>query len=241
MLKYWLRRLRTLRGATSLSDVPEWQRRIIGKVLPYSMTGESRILATVTAVEYIVEHNIPGAIVECGVWRGGQMMAAALTLNHLQARRPLFLFDTFEGMTAPNEVDRDMEGQAAQSTFVAMSRNAVGKRWCEARLDEVQRNLVSTGYPPDQVHYIVGAVEQTLPLSAPEVIAYLRLDTDWYASTLHELQHLFPLVSRLGVVTIDDYGHWEGARKATDEYLVAHGISALLHRIDYSGRQFIKP
>ena len=241
MLKYWLRGLRTLRGSTSLSDVPEWQRRIIGKVLPYSMTGESRILATVTAVEYIVEHNIPGAIVECGVWRGGQMMAAALTLNHLQARRPLFLFDTFEGMTAPNEVDRDMEGQAAQSTFVEMSRNAVGKRWCEARLDEVQRNLASTGYPPDQVHYIVGAVEQTLPSSAPEVIAYLRLDTDWYASTLHELQHLFPLVSRLGVVTIDDYGHWEGARKATDEYLIAHGISALLHRIDYSGRQFIKP
>jgi hypothetical protein len=241
MLKLWLHALRTLQGSTRMSDVPEWQQRIISRVLPYSMTGQDRILATVAAVEYIVEHDIPGAVVECGVWRGGQMMAAALTLNHLQARRPLFLFDTFEGMTAPNEVDRDMEGQAAQSTFAAMSGNAVGKRWCEARLDEVQRNLASTGYPPDQMHYIVGKVEQTLPSSAPEVVAYLRLDTDWYASTLHELQHLFPLVSRLGVIAIDDYGHWEGARKATDEYLMAHSIPALLHRIDYSGRQFIKP
>lgn len=241
MLKRWLRALRTLQGPAHMPDVPEWQQRIISRVRPYSMTGEDRILATVAAVQYVVEHDIPGAIVECGVWRGGQMMAAALALNHLQARRPLFLFDTFEGMTAPKEVDRDVEGQAAQDTFAVMSGNVIGKRWCEARLDEVQRNVASTGYPMDQVHYIVGAVEHTLPSSTPEVIAYLRLDTDWYASTLHELRHLFPLVSRLGVVAIDDYGHWEGARKATDEYLAAHSIPALLHRIDYSGRQFIKP
>ena len=240
MLKRWLRALRTLRGRYMV-DVPEWQRRIISSVLPYSMTGEDRILATVAAVEYIVEHDIPGAIVECGVWRGGQMMAAALALNHLQARRPLFLFDTFEGMTAPKEVDRDMEGQVAQGTFTAMSGNAVGKRWCEARLDEVQRNVASTGYPMELVHFVVGPVEQTLPEAAPEKIAYLRLDTDWYASTIHELNHLFPKVSRLGVVAVDDYGHWEGARKATDEYLSQHAVPALLHRIDYSGRQFIKP
>ena len=239
MVRHWMRMLRTMRNPDRMPDVPEWQKSIIEKARPFTMTGAERILATIGAVEYIVNQAIPGAIVECGVWKGGQMMAAALTLKHLQASRPIILFDTFQGMTAPEDVDRDLNGKPAGQLYDATV--AEGEGWCEAQLGEVRRNLESTGYPQESIRYVVGPVEQTLPESAPESIAYLRLDTDWYASTIHELNHLFPRVSRLGVIAIDDYGHWEGARKATDEYLSSQGISAFLHRIDYSGRQFVKP
>lgn len=241
MVRRWIRTLRAIRESNRLPDIPAWQVAIVQRVRPFTMTGVERILATIGAIEYIERHAVPGAIVECGVWKGGQMMAAALTLRHLQANRQILLFDTFEGMTEPEEIDRDLEGNAARPVFDKASLQKVGARWCEARVDEVRRNVESTGYPVELVQYVVGPVEETLPDASPESIAYLRLDTDWYASTVHELNHLFPLVSRLGVVTIDDYGHWEGARKATDEYLSAHGIPVLLHRIDYSGRQFVKP
>lgn len=113
--------------------------------------------------------------------------------------------------------------------------------WCEAGVDDVRRNVQASGYPMERVNFVVGKVEDTLPAAAPDCVAFLRLDTDWYASTMREMEHLFPRVSRGGVVVVDDYGHWQGARKASDDYLRDHGVSTLLHRIDYSGRQFLKP
>ena len=70
----------------------------------------------------------------------------------------------------------------------------------------------------------------------PKQIALLRLNTDWFESTYHELVHLYPLLSKGGVLIIDDYGHWQGARKAVDTYFKEQGIYPLLHRIDYTGR-----
>ena len=167
-------------------------------------------------------------------------MAAALALLHMGEQRDIVLFDTFAGMTAPSAADRDLHGDAATPVFEVQSRNNVGDRWCEAGIDEVRRNLASTGYPMDRVKMVQGAVEATIPRESPLQIAYLRLDTDWYESTLHELEYLYPRVSTLGVVVIDDYGHWQGARQATDEYLSSNQIPVLMHRIDYTGRQFVK-
>jgi hypothetical protein len=84
-------------------------------------------------------------------------------------------------------------------------------------------------------------VEDTIPGNMPKKIALLRLDTDWYESTKHELTHLFPLLQSNGVLIIDDYGHWEGARKAVNEYISDKHIRILLNRIDYTGRIAIKP
>jgi hypothetical protein len=106
----------------------------------------------------------------------------------------------------------------------------------QAKLSDVQRNLGSTQYPHDQIRYIVGKVEETIPRYLPGQIALLRLDTDWYSSTHHELSHLYPLLSPQGFLIIDDYGHWAGARKATDEYFAAHKHPPFLHRVDYTGR-----
>jgi hypothetical protein len=104
----------------------------------------------------------------------------------------------------------------------------------------VQRAVRSTGYDPGKIHLIKGKVEDTVPGAAPTKIALLRLDTDWYESTRHELEHLFPRLSPGGVIIIDDYGHWQGARRATDEFLAQHNIPLLLNRIDYTARIGVK-
>jgi hypothetical protein len=113
--------------------------------------------------------------------------------------------------------------------------------WGIAPLESVRTNVESTDYPVECVRYIQGRVEDTIPLEAPDQIALLRLDTDWYESARHELVHLYPRLVPGGVLVIDDYGHWQGARKAVDEYLAEHGIRVLLCRMDYTGRIALKP
>jgi len=105
----------------------------------------------------------------------------------------------------------------------------------------VKEVLCGTGYPSERIHFVRGRVEDTIPASAPELIALLRLDTDWYDSTKHELIHMFPRLSKAGVIIIDDYGHWRGAREACDEYFAQNRIPILLNRIDYTGRIALKP
>jgi O-methyltransferase len=207
-------------------------------VEPHSITSPERVLALRDAVEYVLMNKIPGDIVECGVWKGGSMMVCALTLLAKSERRDLWLFDTFEGMPSPTEVDINYYGFSARQAW----ENSKGDwDWNRASLDEVQKNIESTGYPLQRVKFVKGRVEDTIPTSAPQRIALLRLDTDWYESTYHELVHLYPRISKGDVLLIDDYGHWAGSRKATDQYFREHAIHPLLHRIDYSARLLVKP
>ena len=168
-------------------------------------------------------------------------MAAALTLiDERDVSRDLYLFDTFEGMPPPNEVDRTTDGTLAR-THLDRDPGKAGLVWAVAGIDDVRRNMESTGYPRDRVNYVKGPVESTVPAQSPKgAIALLRLDTDWYESTKHELENLFPLLSKDGILIIDDYGHWEGAKKAVDDYFDASGRPYYLHRIDYTGRLLVK-
>ena len=109
-----------------------------------------------------------------------------------------------------------------------------------ASLEEVQKNMSLTKYPTEKIHFVKGKVEDTIPDKAPEKIAILRLDTDWYESTKHELEYLFPRLIEGGILIIDDYGHFEGSRIAVDEYLEKNNIHDFLHRIDYTGRLLVK-
>lgn len=212
------------------------------KLTPFTMTSAERMCGLIGAVRYVVQNQIPGDIVECGVWRGGSMMSVAHTLLALgDTNRHLYLFDTFAGMTAPTDKDRSQYGEGDPQTHYAKSLSADGvSNWSYASLEEVKRNLLSTGYPADKLHFIKGPVENTLPEHAPGGISLLRLDTDFYASTKHELTHLFPRLARTGVLILDDYGHWEGQKTAVDEYLKEHRIPLLLSRLDYTGRIGIK-
>lgn len=220
------------------ADFSETEIEIVRAVRPWTMTSAERIYALIHAVRYITDRGIEGAIVECGVWKGGSMAAVARTLLQAQdATRQLYLFDTFEGMSQPTSRDVDYEGNDA----AAIMKRDEGYKCANAPLDAVRKVLQDTKYPADQIHFVPGRVEDTIPASAPTSISLLRLDTDWYESTKHELVHLFPRLSRNGVIIIDDYGHWKGSRQACDEYFAENGISILLNRIDYTGRMAVKP
>lgn len=206
----------------------------VRSVKPFTMTSVERVNALCQAVRYVVRARIPGDIVECGVWKGGSMMAAARTLIQAgDAARRLYLFDTFDGMTASE--DRDVSIEDIPASRMAVDESVAGK-WCFSPLDEVRQAVLSTGYEARNVVFVKGLVEETIPAQAPERIALLRLDTDWYKSTKHELQHLFPRISPGGVLIIDDYGYWKGCREAVDEYFAENKVDILLNRIDASGR-----
>jgi hypothetical protein len=186
---------------------------------------------------------VSGAIVECGVWKGGSMMAAALTLLRLDAAdRDLFLLDTFAGMPPPTEEDVSSayDGYNPMRHWRRRQRSPDLNTWHYVPAEEVRAAVLSTGYPADRVQLVEGRVEDTLPERAPAEIALLRLDTDWYASTKHEMEHLYPRLAPGGVLILDDYGHYEGARRAVDEYFEAHGGRPLLTRVDYTGRVGVK-
>jgi len=218
-------------------DFREDEAEILREVRPWTMTSPDRIYALIQAVRYVSANNIAGAIVECGVWKGGSMAAVARTLLQMQdVRRELYLFDTFEGMTEPTAKDVDYVGKTAAQDLVDIPRHKCD----DAPLEQVKEVLYGTGYPKERVHFVRGRVEETIPASAPESIALLRLDTDWYDSTRHELVHLFPRLSQNGVIIIDDYGHWQGCRQACDEYFAHHRIPILLNRIDFGGRIALK-
>lgn len=221
-------------------DLSAAERDIIRAVQPFTMSSPERIANVILTVKHVVQQRVPGDIVECGVWRGGCMMAAALTLRSLdETGRRLYLYDTFEGMPPPEARDRSHDGQQAEQQLAeATPQTGV---WCYADEADVRRNLRDTGYPEDNVVFVAGNVEATIPGVLPDRIALLRLDTDWYQSTCHELQHLYPQLQHGGVLIIDDYGHWEGARQAVDEYIARLPYPLFLHRIDYTGRCALKP
>ena len=223
------------------SDFEALHTDIYRKVCHNTMTSPERIYSLIEAVQYLEKNNIPGDIVECGVWKGGSMMAVAETLRHLQSgSRKLYLYDTYEGMSEPTEHDTTYYGAAASELLQSDQDKEKNLVWAYSTLDTVKAGMKSTGYPEQQVVYVKGKVEDTIPGTIPKQIALLRLDTDWYASTKHEMLHLFPLLSANGVLILDDYGHWQGARKAVDEYLAENNVRILLNRIDETGRIAIK-
>jgi len=207
-----------------------------------TMTSVERLYALYKSVEYVVRADIPGDFVECGVWRGGSVMMMALALQTFGgAGRRLYCFDTFEGMPPPGGRDiRHETGETAAELLANDASGGDGGFHARAPLEEVERNIAATGYPAELVTYCQGRVEETLPASAPERVALVRLDTDWYQSTKHELVCLYPRLSAGGVLIIDDYGFFRGAREATDEYFTESGNPILLHRIDNTGRIGIK-
>jgi len=222
-------------------DFEEPHIKTFKKVQPFTMTSPERIYCLIEAVKYICQHKIEGDIVECGVWKGGSMLAVAETLVSQQiSDRKLLLYDTYEGMPEPTGYDQDFTGKDAEVILNKNQNKEENLVWAYSPLDTVQKTLLLSTYNKENIRYIVGKVEDTIPKHIPEKIALLRLDTDWYESTKHELIHLFPRLQKGGVLIIDDYGFWKGARKAVDEYFAENNIPILLNRIDDTGRIAIK-
>lgn len=206
-------------------------------VQPFTLTGHERVVALRDAVRYLVAADVPGAIVECGVWKGGSMLVVARTLLELGVSdRDLFLYDTYTHMPPPGPEDRYVWGGWSGDDYESFLNNPF---YANDPVDRVTALLESSGYPRERMHFVVGMVEDTIPGTVPDEIALCRLDTDFYSSTAHEMRHLFPRIVEDGVLLIDDYGHFMGSRKAVDEYLAEHRVAGLLHRIDFTGRTLL--
>ena len=210
--------------------------KVCSKESKYTLASMERCYSLYKAIKYITKGDILGDIVECGVWRGGSAMLAALTLiKNDQTYRKIYLYDTYEGMSKPTDKDIDIHGVPYRLLWEKE------KELLTVSLNEVKKNMLSTGYPEENIIFIKGMVEDTIPLTIPNQVALLRLDTDLYESTYHELIHLYPKVIPQGVLIIDDYGHFQGAQEATDKYFSEKSRKILFHRIDYSCRIGIKP
>lgn len=209
--------------------------RIISFVKPYTLTTKERIFALIESVRYVIDNNIEGDFVECGVWKGGSVMTMAKVLLQEGQKRDIYLFDTFAGMTKPTDKDIGYTGCKADQDFEKYKIDENNSELCNISLNDVKKNVFSTNYNKEKFHFIVGKVEETIPENAPEKISLLRLDTDWYESTRHELVHLFPRLSRGGIIIIDDYWSWDGSRMAVNEYISQNNIKIFLKTIDPFG------
>jgi hypothetical protein len=216
---------------------------VMDQVAGRTITVPLQQYTTWSAVRYVAQNHIEGAVVECGTWRGGQAMIAALTLMQVgDTTRDIYLFDTFDGMPAPSDRDTRFGDEMTAGEMLELSvgdRTSSENAWCVADERDVWAGMASTKYPAERIHLVPGLVEDTIPGKAPTDIALLRLDTDWYESTRHELEHLWDRVVPNGVVIIDDYDWWNGSRSAVDEFFEARGLWPMLFRPGL-GRALIK-
>lgn len=222
----------------NLSDIEQDKKflELYKKVKDYTLVPVERCFTLYQTIKYIIKNNIEGDLVECGVWKGGSSMLMAYILKDAgENNRKIYLYDTFEGMTKPGDMDGQEEKEQWEHGRVTDTLNNM----CYSPIEEVKANMERTGYPDEKIIMVKGKVEDTLPGALPSKISLLRLDTDWYESTKHELQHLYPLLIKNGVLIVDDYGAWQGARKAVDEYF-KDIPNVFLGRIDYTGRIVIK-
>jgi O-methyltransferase len=211
------------------------------QVKAFTMTSPERLYSLYQSVHYIVKNNIPGDFVECGVWKGGSCMMIALVLKRLNVNdRKIYLYDTFEGMSEPTADDKQFSGEHADVLLKQADKADENSVWCFSTLEEVQTNVYSTGYDAGLFIFTKGKVEDSIPGIVPSRISLLRLDTDWYESTYHELIYLYPLLSENGIIIIDDFGHWEGAKKAVLQYFEEKKLHPIIQRVDYTGRMIIK-
>lgn len=206
----------------------------------YTMTTPIRCRRLWDSCKLVLEQNVPGSFVECGVWKGGSSAIMALAIKNAGQERHLHLFDSFEGLPEPTEIDGE---QAAIYSGGRNQGNLTTVNRCQAGLAEVRHLILDEIKVPDKLaHFHVGWFQNTVPVDAGKLgpIALLRLDGDWYDSTKVCLEHLYPLLSRGGIVIMDDYWAWEGCLKATDEYRSKNDILYPIQRIDGDAGFWVK-
>ena len=187
------------------------------------------------AVNYILQNNIEGCIIECGVESGNFEHIWINELMKNNSVRDIYLFDTFGGLVEPTEYDYTCKDAKIyqmnkDEVYTTWKNNVIDEKvnsWCYTPLDKVKQRLNSTGYPENNLHYVVGNVMETLKdkTTIPEKIAILRLDTDWYESSKYELEHMYDNVVKGGIIIFDDYYHWDGQRRATDDFFLSRNIN----------------
>jgi O-methyltransferase len=232
-----------LRGRV-YADFSELEKSVYRRSI--SVASAEAIVSLMRALEYLVDKRIPGAFVECGVFKGGNIEVMIKTLQHLKVDdRDIYLYDTFAGMPQPDSLDDDgLDGQPLRLSWETHRTDVdgtAGSNWMRASIEVVKRRIDRLRYPEQRLHYVKGMVEETIPKTMPEKIALLRLDTDFYSSTKHELNYLYPRLASGGILIIDDYGSIPGARLAVDEYATENRVNWFMNRVDAHVRLIVKP
>jgi len=202
--------------------------RLYRLVRPYTMSSNARLRGLYRGVQDSFTKQTAGDVVECGTARGGSAALMGLTLKQIGAKRTLWVFDTFEGLPPPTLDDPDYE----------TAKLYIGE--CRGELEEVTALFKELGILSNS-RLVKGRFQETLPGCPIEKISMLHIDGDWYESVRTCLDHLYERVSPGGIIQIDDYGHWAGARKAVDEFLLERAVDVKMSKLDYTGRQFVKP
>lgn len=189
----------------------------------YTLTPWSHIKWLRNLITDFNNKNINGSVVECGVWKGGCMMTMIMQQKKFNQNREFYLYDTFDGMTAPSEKD-GIDANIIYNEIIDGKRypehsEPNTNKWCLAPLEDVKKNINLCKYDKKKIHYIIGDVCETLKNNIPKNIVILRLDTDFYDSTKIELEKLYPNVISGGIIIIDDYYSWKGSKTATDEFI----------------------
>ncbi len=201
--------------------------RVFPAVAPFTMVGRKRLEALYRLASVIDRQGVPGDIVECGTCNGGTaaVMGAAALIP--QSCRRLWLFDSFEGLPPASSLD----GAKAQ-TFT-------GK--CLGNIANVREVLARVSVPMDRVQIVKGWFQDTFPTVQIPQIALLHCDADWFDSVKLTLERFYGSVSAGGFVVFDDYGFWEGCRKAVDQFMATLPDSPRLEVIDTRAVYFRKP
>jgi O-methyltransferase len=214
---------------------------IVDMYKKYSMTSDLRRTALLKSFHYINNNKIQGDFVECGVWKGGNIMALKHLNNIYKTKKKIYAYDTFLGMSEPTEIDvKIKDGTIAKEKYANKKNEDNFSEWDKCTLENVVKNFTKNNLDMENIKLIKGKVEDTLlnNKNLPEKISLLRLDTDFYESTKIELEILYPLLSKGGVLIIDDYGSWKGAKKAVDEYFQKN--ITWMHFVDHDCRLIVK-
>ena len=205
------------------NNLSEFKNKMIDVCYEYSMMNSKRLWNIFHCSESVLNENIEGDFVECGVFKGGGIILMSAIIEYNKKQKKVWAFDTFEGMSKPDENDKDYSGEDAMIHWKVFNNKEFNK-WCYTSLNEVKSNVSQASkrlkLELDNIKYIKGDVEKTLNDNAnlPKKISILRLDTDFYKSTKKELEVLYPKLSVGGFLIVDDYGYWEGSKKACLEY-----------------------
>lgn len=203
--------------------------RVFRRVSEYTMLSLPRLKALYRLAREIERGGVAGALVECGVYRGGSAAVMAYAGRHAPAPRPLWLFDSFQGLPRPSPED----GAKAREEYHA--------GWCQGSAEDVREVFRLLGIPLSRLHVVEGWYQDTFPKAQVRPISLLHIDADWYESVKLCLEKFYDAVEPGGFVVLDDYGYWEGCRKAVDEFFQRRALRARLIQVDYTGHYFEKP
>ena len=241
-INYDLKKIKPYDLSKNFPETSEFEKELFNICSGYSMTSHDRMYSLMKSLDFIIQNNVDGDLVECGVWRGGNLIMFQKCIEKYNLSKKIYGYDTFEGMSQPTEVDKTFEGESASLQLDKLKKKNIDRKKniliADCSLEEVKNNF-EKNTSTNNLICIKGKVEDTLlnKVNLPKKISILRLDTDWYLSTKKELEILYPLLEKNGILLIDDYGYWQGARKAVDEFFKDKKVT--MFKIDFTGRMII--